>query len=66
MEGYDVVTINDEKVGTIAGESGDFLIVEHGLLKKAQHALPPQQQNDYWLGYHHGRAAAKTCVTKHG
>ena len=42
MEGYDVVTIDDDKVGTIAGESGDFLIVEHGLIKKSRHALPRQ------------------------
>jgi hypothetical protein len=42
MEGYDVVTIDDEKVGTVAGESGDFLIVEHGLLRKWKRALPRQ------------------------
>ncbi|HEY7560814.1 MAG TPA: hypothetical protein VH650_01440 [Gaiellaceae bacterium] len=42
MEGYDVVTIDDEKVGTIAGESGDFLIVEHGMLRKSKRALPRQ------------------------
>ena len=39
MEGYDVVTHDDEKVGTVAG-SGDYLIVEHGLLRKTKHALP--------------------------
>jgi hypothetical protein len=22
-------------------------------------------QGDYWLGYHHGRATAKSCLTKH-
>jgi hypothetical protein len=38
----------------------------HLLAQKAQQALPPQQRGDYWLGYHHGRAAAKTCMTKHG
>jgi hypothetical protein len=42
MEGYDVVTIDDEKVGTVAGESGDFLIVEHGMLRKSKRALPRQ------------------------
>ena len=42
MEGYDVVTIDDEKVGTVAGESGDFLIVEHGMLRKSMRALPRQ------------------------
>ena len=42
MEGYDVVTMDDQKVGTVVGESGDFLLVEHGLLRKAKHALPRQ------------------------
>jgi hypothetical protein len=42
MESYDVVTIDDEKVGTVAGESGEFLIVEHGLIRKSKHALPRQ------------------------
>ena len=40
MNGYDVVTTEDEKVGTIVGEQGDFLIVEHGTLRKSKHALP--------------------------
>lgn len=34
------------------------------LAEKARQALTPQQQGDYWLGYHHGRAAARTCVAK--
>jgi hypothetical protein len=42
MEGYDVVTIEDEKVGTVAGTSGDFLIIDHGLLRKSKRALPRQ------------------------
>jgi hypothetical protein len=42
MEGYDVVTYDDDKVGTVAGESGDYLIVEHGLIRKAKHPLPRQ------------------------
>lgn len=42
MEGYDVVTIDDQKVGTVAGESGEFLIVEHGLIRKSKRALPQQ------------------------
>jgi hypothetical protein len=29
----------------------------------ASHGLTPS--GDYWLGYHHGRAAAKTRATKH-
>ena len=40
MKGYAVVTTEDEKVGTIVGEQGDFLIVEQGKLLKSKHALP--------------------------
>ena len=42
MEGYDVLTVDDDKVGTVAGASGDYLIVEHGLIRKSKHALPRQ------------------------
>ena len=42
MEGYDVVTHDDEKVGIVAGESGNYLIVEHGLIRKSKRALPRQ------------------------
>jgi hypothetical protein len=40
MEGYDVITIDENKVGKVVGESGDFLIVEQGALLKSKHALP--------------------------
>ena len=40
MDGYDVVTTDDEKVGKIVGETGPYLIVEHGALLKSKHALP--------------------------
>ena len=39
MQGYDVRTIDDDKIGHVVDEDGDFLIVEHGLLK-TKHALP--------------------------
>jgi hypothetical protein len=39
MDGYDVRTVDDEKVGHVIGVDGDYLIVEHGLLK-TKHALP--------------------------
>jgi hypothetical protein len=39
MKGYDVRTIDDDKVGHVVDTDGDFLIVEHGLLK-SKHALP--------------------------
>jgi hypothetical protein len=40
MEGYDVVTTGDEKVGKVVGKQGDNLIVEHGTIRKSKHALP--------------------------
>jgi hypothetical protein len=40
MEGYEVVTVDEDKVGKVVGESGNFLIVEHGTLLKSKHALP--------------------------
>jgi hypothetical protein len=39
MDGYDVLTCDDEKVGHVIEDDGDNLIVEHGLLK-TKHALP--------------------------
>jgi hypothetical protein len=40
MEGYDVVTVDDQKIGKVVGESGDFLLVEQGALLKSKHAVP--------------------------
>jgi len=40
MEGYEVVTIDEHKIGKVVGESGEFLIVEQGTLRKSQHPLP--------------------------
>jgi hypothetical protein len=40
MEGYDVVTADEQKIGKVVGESGDFLIVEQGTLLKSKHPLP--------------------------
>jgi hypothetical protein len=39
MQGYDVVTVDDQKIGHIVDMDGDYLIVEHGLLH-TKHALP--------------------------
>jgi hypothetical protein len=40
MEGYQVVTVDEKKVGNVLGTSGDFVIVEHGHLQKSRHAVP--------------------------
>lgn len=40
MEGYEVVTVEDDKIGKVVGEAGNFLIIEQGMLLKSKHALP--------------------------
>jgi hypothetical protein len=40
MHEYDVVTNDDEKVGHVIGTQGNYVIVEHGLLRKTKHAVP--------------------------
>lgn len=40
MEGYEVFTVDDHKIGKVVGESGNFLIIEQGALLKSKHALP--------------------------
>lgn len=40
MEGYTVLTADEEKVGHVVGRSGENLIVERGHLRKHRHLLP--------------------------
>jgi hypothetical protein len=40
MEGQDVVTSDDEKIGTVIAERDDCAIIETGHLFKAKHAVP--------------------------
>jgi hypothetical protein len=40
MEGYEVVTPGDETVGKVVEQKGDYVIVEHGLLRKSRHVVP--------------------------
>ncbi len=41
MNGYEVVSVLDDKcIGHVSGRVGDFLIVEHGHLRKSQNPLP--------------------------
>jgi hypothetical protein len=40
MEGYEVITSDDRKVGHVVEVKGDNLIVEHGLVLKKRHAVP--------------------------
>src|SRR4051812_27669165 len=40
MEGYEVISSDDRKLGHVVGEKGDNVIVEHGLLRKTRQAIP--------------------------
>ena len=40
MEGFEVVTSDDCKIGHVVEVRDGHLIVEHGLLKKTRHAVP--------------------------
>jgi hypothetical protein len=41
MDGYDLITLVDEKRwGTVVGEESDYLVVEHGTLRKHRYAIP--------------------------
>lgn len=40
MEGYDVVALGDDKVGSALGTENGYLIVESGMLRKTRHAVP--------------------------
>jgi hypothetical protein len=40
MDGYDVVTFDDHKVGHVVGRSGPFLVVEHGAIFKHRRPVP--------------------------
>ena len=40
MDGYTVLSADDEKVGEVVGRTGDNLVVERGHLRKHRHLLP--------------------------
>jgi hypothetical protein len=40
MEGYEVITSDEHKLGHVVGTIGDNLVVEHGTLRKTKHAVP--------------------------
>jgi hypothetical protein len=41
MEGYDVISVADnKKLGTVVRDEGDYVVFEHGTLRKQHHAIP--------------------------
>jgi hypothetical protein len=47
MEGQDVVTSDDHKIGTIVAQQDGFAIVEMGHVFKSKHALPLEFLHEY-------------------
>jgi len=52
VDGYEVITSDDHKLGHVVRVDGDLLIVEHGHLRKTRHAVP--------LAFAHADADART------
>jgi hypothetical protein len=41
MEGYDLISAaDDKKLGTVVRDEGDYVVFEHGMLRKQYHAVP--------------------------
>jgi hypothetical protein len=40
MEGYDVISGDEKKLGHVVGTHNGFLIIESGMLRKTKHAVP--------------------------
>jgi hypothetical protein len=40
VEGYDVITSDEHKLGHVVGTMGDNVVVEHGTLRKSKHLVP--------------------------
>src|ERR671924_1431866 len=41
MEGYDVISVaDDKKLGTVVRQEDDYIVFEHGTLRKQHHAIP--------------------------
>jgi hypothetical protein len=41
MEGYDVISVADDtRLGTVIREQGDYVVFEHGTLRKQHRAIP--------------------------
>jgi len=47
MEGQDVVTSDDHKIGTIVAEREGFAIVEMGHVFKSKHAIPTEFLHEF-------------------
>jgi hypothetical protein len=59
MDGYDLITSDDKRLGHVVGTSGDNVIVEHGHLRKSRHAVPQT-----FLDVHDDEGVVRTTLSK--
>ena len=59
MEGYDLITSDDKRLGHVVGTTGDSVIVEHGHLRKTRHAIPQT-----FLDVHEDEGTIRTTLSK--
>ena len=59
MEGYDVLTFDDEQAGTVVGKQGSNLVVEQGAIFKHRRALP-----EIFVTVDEGEQVVRTTVSK--
>ena len=52
MDGQDVLTSDDHKLGTVVAEREGFVILESGHLFKSRHAVPTEFLHEHdWMWY---------------
>ena len=59
MKGYDVLTFDDERAGTVVGKQGSCLVVEQGAIFKHRRALP-----EIFVTVDEGEQIVRTTVSK--
>ncbi len=59
MKGYDVLTFDDERAGTVVGKQGSNVIVEQGAIFKHRRALP-----EIFVTIDEGERVVRTTVSK--
>jgi hypothetical protein len=59
LEGYELVTSDDKRLGHVVAKIGDNVIVEHGHLRKSRHAVP-----DTFIDVHEDEGVVRTTLSK--
>jgi hypothetical protein len=59
MDGYDLITSDDKRLGHVVGTAGDNVIVEHGHLRKTRHAIPQT-----FIDVHDDESVVRTTLSK--